>query len=527
MKKLKEHEISILILLAVVIFGIWVRFTPVLQANFPINDGGMFYTMINDLHENNFVLPKFTSYNLANIPYAYPPLGFYLSAVIKTVFGVNTIFILTYLPPVLSAVAIFAFFSLAHQLFSGSWQKAVMATTAFALIPRSYSWFIMGGGLTRSLGQIFLLLMLTNLLRLYKNGEAKDIWITGFLGGLVVLSHPEATVHAITAAILFWAFLSHNRKSLLQSLLVAALVLLVSSPWWGTVLWHHGLAPFISAIQTGGHSLTSVTGLLAFTFAEEQLATVVTVLGMIGMLFQLSQNNYFLSIWLLIHFITQPRSATAIAIYPLSLLSAIALTDVIFPALQKSLNEITGEKKTPPLLSKRNILVTIACLIIYLTMASSLYSNNIMQFHLLPSDLEAMQWVKKNTHVDSNFLILSIEKGSMTQYAAEWFPSLSERRSQLTLQGREWTLGESFMSAMQSYEIIQACIHQDLMCIEDRTKTLNIKFSHIFIKKPYAESPEFAEVESVKLLLIDDLNTSPNYQLVYENATAIVFGKTP
>lgn len=61
-----------LLLFTALLFGAVVRFWPVITNGFPLNDGGMFYTMIRDLKANHFILPQFTSYNFANIPFAYP-----------------------------------------------------------------------------------------------------------------------------------------------------------------------------------------------------------------------------------------------------------------------------------------------------------------------------------------------------------------------------------------------------------------------------------------------------------------------
>ena len=66
-----------------VLFGAWVRFLPTLETDTPINDGGMFYVMIADLRANHILLPAFTSYNHLSIPFAYPPLSFYVAGLIS------------------------------------------------------------------------------------------------------------------------------------------------------------------------------------------------------------------------------------------------------------------------------------------------------------------------------------------------------------------------------------------------------------------------------------------------------------
>src|SRR4030095_12722187 len=66
-----------LILGSAIALGTIVRCAPTLMAGFPLNDGGMFLDMIRDLRVSEYILPYTTSYNFSNIPYAYPPLGFY------------------------------------------------------------------------------------------------------------------------------------------------------------------------------------------------------------------------------------------------------------------------------------------------------------------------------------------------------------------------------------------------------------------------------------------------------------------
>ena len=60
-----------------------VRGRHVLLAGSPVNDGGMFATMSADIQRAGYALPAFTSYNGADIPFAYPPFALYLAALIE------------------------------------------------------------------------------------------------------------------------------------------------------------------------------------------------------------------------------------------------------------------------------------------------------------------------------------------------------------------------------------------------------------------------------------------------------------
>jgi len=75
---------GVLFLFAALLFGAVVRFVPAASSGFPLNDGGLFYTMIRDLKANHFILPQFTTYNFVDIPFAYPPVGFYIAAIFST-----------------------------------------------------------------------------------------------------------------------------------------------------------------------------------------------------------------------------------------------------------------------------------------------------------------------------------------------------------------------------------------------------------------------------------------------------------
>ena len=57
-----------LLLFTALLFGAIVRLWPALTNGFPLNDGGMFYTMIRDLKANHFILPRFASYNFRVSP---------------------------------------------------------------------------------------------------------------------------------------------------------------------------------------------------------------------------------------------------------------------------------------------------------------------------------------------------------------------------------------------------------------------------------------------------------------------------
>jgi len=155
-KKLTADEWAVLILLIAFILGSWLRVYQALDSRYPLNDGGMFLTMINDLRSNANHLPDFTTYNRSAIPYTYPPLPFYLAALMADLTGFSVIDLLRWLPAIASCLCLIAFYALATSVFEGDRLKSALATAAYAFVPGAIYWTLMGGGLTRAFGQLFL-----------------------------------------------------------------------------------------------------------------------------------------------------------------------------------------------------------------------------------------------------------------------------------------------------------------------------------------------------------------------------------
>ncbi len=65
---------------------------------YPLNDGGMFAQIVDELRAHHFALPHETSYNFEHIPLCYPPLGFYFGAIWSAVFHQSSMEMLRWVP---------------------------------------------------------------------------------------------------------------------------------------------------------------------------------------------------------------------------------------------------------------------------------------------------------------------------------------------------------------------------------------------------------------------------------------------
>jgi hypothetical protein len=501
-----------------VLFGALVRFLPTIETGTPINDGGMFYVMIADLRANHFLLPAFTSYNHLNIPFAYPPLSFYIAGLISSI-GISTFELLRWLPPLISTLSIFAFYWMA-SLMLASRSKASLATMVYALMPRLFSWYVMGGGLSRSFGVLFLLLACASTWALFTQCGPKYILLTALFGAGAILSHPETGLHTAAACALIWLFKGRSSRGVRDALLVTFGVILLTSPWWGTVLFQHDFAPFQSALGTGGHNALFWLPWITFDFAEERFATVLTVLGLIGFAVHCARRDWFLPLWVLMPFVVEPRSATAIAAIPLAALAGIGLSDLIIPGIaaldSKSRNE--AHEWTEYLSQGRVAKIVLSYVLFFALIGAMIYDFSLTNYVVSRDDRAAMDWISNNTPADSRFVVITGRSDPLEDPVTEWFPAYSFRRSQNTIQGQEWLLGKNFMTFLGSLDQLQSCLNDAPSCVENWANLNHLDYDYLYIEKS-------SKTNQTPDLLLFLLRQSQSYNLVFENNSAVIFAR--
>lgn len=489
------------------LFGTVLRFAPGIMAGFPLYDGGMFMRMIQDLGVSHYALPVTTSYNLLDIPYAYPPLGFYIARVLADVLKISEIALLRWLPAIFNVLGIFAFHALARAILKDR-VRAALATAFLAVTPGGYLWNIMGGGLTRSLGGLFLLLSAFAVLRLFERGGWKQILSAVLTCSLAVLSHPEIALHTLGTCALFWLFYGRTHRGTLRAFYVVLGTLLATSFWWLTVVLRFGLDPFLATLHTGLYGTPILVSLKNIVLSRLSIVPVMPVLRLAGIAWSLWKRKFFLVAWVVLPFIVEPRSAAVISFYPLSMLAAVGFTD----ALVFLINWFREKWERPSLADvtqSRALNLAIISVILYLFLESFAVNYSLVENSLKPPALDAMEWTRMNTPLASHFLVLTGNSSIMTDPLQEWFPALADRRSQTTLQGLEWTLGPTFDSHISKLVALQAC--ETSSCIEDWSNRSQTPFSHLIIQKNTTLPALFASLQT------------GDYVLIYENQDVAIF----
>ncbi|MGD8405262.1 MAG: glycosyltransferase family 39 protein [Anaerolineales bacterium] len=512
----KDDQYKLFIFIALLLGGI-VRFIPPAMTGFPVNDGGMFYVMVEELKANHFALPAFTEYNLADIPFAYPPFGLYVTALISSLLRIPALDLVRWLPPLVSTISLLAFYLMADEIL-GSRLQAGLAVVFYGLVPDSFGWAIMGGGITRSFGLLFLFLTITFANRLYTRTSILNTVLTALFGALAFLSHPETGVLAATSCILLWLFRGRSRRTLLWSVAVALGVIALSAPWWRTVLAQHGLAPFQSALQTSDDGNFHLAKLLTFQFGGGGSFFSLTIaLGLVGLLAQLAGKKFLLPVWLLLPFFVDPRSASGMALIPMAMMAAYGFDIVLAPAL------LVLRGREGVWVSDRFVILSMLGIAFYLFFSSAIYGLGLVPGSLPAADRETITWVDENITPGSDFLLLTGEQYSMKDPFQEWFPALTKQRSLTTLQGKEWTLGEEFFPFYGELVAMQHC--SSVECVSDLGRRNGLEYQYLLIKK--LPEGNASPLRGSLTLFLDSVRNSGNYKIIYETGNVIIFEHLP
>jgi hypothetical protein len=502
--------------------GIAVRAFHVLSHDFPLNDGGLFFAMVRDLQAADYHLPAFTSYNVAAIPFGYSPLGFYLAGLLDDLTPLTLLDVFRWLPLTVTALIVIAFAWLAHALLA-SRTAAVVAVVAFGLLPRSFIWMLMGGGLTRSLGFLFALVTLRFLYAFYTERRWKYVPLISLAAGLTLLSHLGTAPFTGFSAVLFLLAYGRHRHAVFGSAVAAAGAALLSAPWWYTVVQMHGIEPFLAAGASGGsifgalrlQDMIHTLALFGVGTAESVLA-VVGMLGVLGFLLALSRGDWLLPAWWISIVLLDARHGSTFSMVPVALLAGVGVTHLLLPALRQipvpTLRRTPGRAAWPAS-------VVLGLLLAFAT-ASAFVRNPAKPGGLTDlgglswQERAAITWVERETSPDARFLIISGTAWEIDRNS-EWLPVLANRKSVATVQGYEWRAVGEFAKKKREYVNLQGCAAWTSQCLQDWARSTGVGFTHVYIPK----SPDRPCCQ----LLRYSLDRDPAYRLIYDGPGAALF----
>jgi len=142
-----------------------------IDIHYPFYLGGLYLEFAQQIRLHGYRLPPTISYYSAGgIPFAYPPLSFYIEALLLDITPIAPFVLVNLLPPAISILAFFSFFYLVTRL-SKDPVFEISALAAFAVLPNLISEQIAASGLAEALGTLALVWLGIGLLSFYRRGR--------------------------------------------------------------------------------------------------------------------------------------------------------------------------------------------------------------------------------------------------------------------------------------------------------------------------------------------------------------------
>lgn len=479
----------------------------------PLNDGGMFAQIVDDIRENGLRLPAHTTYNGLNLPMSYPPLAFMLAAILATVGGFSSVSLLMWMPLAFNLASVVAFVELARRMTSSrlAW---VCSCFLFAILPQSAGWLVMGGGLTRSLGFFFSLLCFLAAHQALTRYRRRAVIGVGLFAALAGLSHLESGTLVVLVLPLFTLALGgkpwENIRKLLPAVAVAAVICL---PWLAWLEGNVGFDPLRFASHTSGgkpflEGLAEVAFGLFFTDKFVGLCVLVAPTTV----FELRHRRWLLPAWCGVAMILVSRSAYTQVSVPAAMLAGEG-----FAALLR----LRAKASRP--IREFGVWATICVALAAWSVAAKFaygYPLPAKKWEILaavsPDELNAMRWCRDHTPAKASFVVIS-ERMDLwyMDMVGEWFPYFSQRHAVLTVQGREWRPNDEFRHWRQLLETASEMPRLgQLDAVVDNTGE---KYDYAFVAGPFYEP---------RATLAREIANSHDFRLVHECGNVRIYQRS-
>lgn len=404
------------LIVGALLISVALRTAPLL-ADFPLGDGGLFWVMANDLRDNGFLPPSFTTYNGGDIPWMYPPLGLYLTALLGG--GLEWLRLLPFLFTVATLPALWL---LARALTTE--RAAIAAVVAYGLTAQAYFGLVAGGGVTRAPGLVLALLTMWAVVR----GHPVR---AGVLGGLVILTHPTAAAYGGLGSAVLWAARGASARMLIAPVIAVG----IGALWFAPMVATHGIGSLTASLGSRGTDLSdNAVVLLAAILNPPNPAFTI---GAIGVLVAFARRRWEL-VGLLVVSLLGSSVVDRWAVIPFAILAGMAVDGAI-GALP------------------RRRAVALLAVAGFVAMTGTLRSNGLQP--LTAEERAVMDWARVETAPDATFAVIGYpaDLGMV-----EWFPAISGRRNVTAWQGTEWVA-----DGFRRREATAAATCRSIACLPD------------------------------------------------------------
>lgn len=484
---------------------------------YPAYGAGLYLQIAEQIRINGYALPAFIpGYTLGGVPFAYPPLSFYVAAVVRDLTGISPTSYALYVPGLLVLASLVPYYLTAKELL-GSSRRAGIAGVLFASTPAVLQWHLSAGGITRSMAFLFTLVGAYVGIQLFRSRSWRWIPVASVLFGLTALTHPTYTVFFGLTYLLLFARFDPTLAGLASGAAVAAGGIALATPWVVQVVRLHGFDVFTAAAGTHsglGGGLTRLLTAFVYPFAPNP-ATIFFLGAYLGGLYALWHRRLFLPAWLAVpgFVIGKPRFQFVAG----SMLTTLLISDVLLPTVGRIVDR--PRRRRVAKIAVVGVLVVAAVGVGMAFSASILDAHHDENSQSQPTfmdddDRAAMGWAADNTERSARFVVLGD--------AAEWFPLFADRTILVGPWGVEWTTSEQYRYQLEFYRSISDC--GDATCLTSHLQSSEFDPEYVYVPKDRytVRGRERRQSDQMRTSMI----AANRYELAYENEGVMVFRVT-
>jgi hypothetical protein len=468
---------------------------------YPAYGAGLYAQIAERIVARGYAPPaRIPGYTADGVPFAYPPLQFYVFAVLLDLGG-DPVAVSRFLPGVAVVASLLPVYLLARD-YTGSRPAGSAAAAMVALNPQVLQWHVSAGGVVRAFAFLYALTAIYAGYHVFTSGSRRAV-VAGLLAfGLTVLTHPTYSLFVVVSYLLFWAALDRSAAGLLRGAAVGLGGTLVASPWLGWLFATHGVDVLTSAAGThggiGGGLTALLDGLSIYTTVPLAAAAYLLVV----------RRDRLLPAWVVAAELVfkQPRFSYTVG--------AVALAVVGLDAATR-LRALDGRWLGRP--ERRRAaaaaLILAGCLVggSYLAYEMTLVTDPSTPAFLDDEAVAAMEWAAAETPPNATFVVVGD--------AAEWFPALAERTILVGPWGVEWEDPAAYDRHLEAYETLSAC--RSVECVERVTDAVGVSPDYVYVPKGQytirgAHAVQFGALER-------SLERSPRWERAFENRGVVIY----
>ncbi|RDI69801.1 ArnT family glycosyltransferase [Halopelagius longus] len=470
---------------------------------YPAYGAGLYTQIAEEIIAGGYAPPaRIPGYTADGVPFAYPPLQFYVLAVLIDIGG-DPVTISRFLPSVAVVAAQIPLYLLARD-YTGSRPAGAATAAAVALNPQILQWHISAGGVVRAFAYLYALTAIYAGYHVFTSGNRRAVVGGLFAFGLTLLTHPTYSLFVVATYLLLWAVLDRSPRGLVLGAIVGVGGTVVAAPWLAWMASVHGVETFTSAASTHGGIGGGVSTLL-------DGISIYTAIPLAAAAYLLVRREWFLSAWVVAAelLFQQPRfvyTAGTFAIVAVGL-DAAGRIRALDPAGSRSVDwRAVGAAAV--------ILAGTVCGGAYLAYEMTLVTDPTTPEFLDDEAVAAMEWAATETPEDATFVVLGD--------AAEWFPAEAERTILVGPWGVEWEGAERYEPQLGAYTNVSAC--QSATCVEETAATVGANPDYVYVPKGRytvrgAGMVQFGSLER-------SFERSPRWELAFENEGVAIYRAT-